>query len=169
MQQHLAHYSLHLNQPPPVHTKSKARSLCAAPQPQQRPPTLPPSPLPTTLQNFSHLQALKKSINGIVNKVNILNIKNILAEVFRENLVRGRGLFCRSLMKSQLASPPFSPVYAGAWWPHGFALTFFLGCTRGPLVLLCCVGCGSLVCEDHGAWCRVPTVCRSCYLCPSLP
>ncbi|KAF5833654.1 hypothetical protein DUNSADRAFT_9964 [Dunaliella salina] len=29
-----------------------------------------------------------------------------------ENLVRGRGLFCRSLMKSQLASPSFSPVYS---------------------------------------------------------
>lgn len=35
------------------------------------------------------------------------------SQVFRENLVRGRGLFCRSMMKSQLASPAFSPVYAG--------------------------------------------------------
>ncbi len=41
------------------------------------------------------------------------NIKAILVEVFRENLVRGRGLFCRSMMKSQLASPSFSAVYAG--------------------------------------------------------
>ena len=30
-----------------------------------------------------------------------------------QNLVRGRGLFCRSMMKSQLASPSFSSVYAG--------------------------------------------------------
>jgi pre-mRNA-splicing factor CWC22 len=29
-------------------------------------------------------EALKKSINGIVNKVNIVNIKSVLAEVFRE-------------------------------------------------------------------------------------
>ncbi len=29
-----------------------------------------------------------------------------------QNLVRGRGLFCRSIMKSQMASPTFSPVYA---------------------------------------------------------
>ena len=29
-----------------------------------------------------------------------------------QNLVRGRGLFCRSMMKSQLASPTFSAVYA---------------------------------------------------------
>lgn len=26
--------------------------------------------------------------------------------------MRGRGLFCRSVMKSQMASPPFSAVYA---------------------------------------------------------
>mmetsp|Transcript_18928 Transcript_18928/g.34313 ORF Transcript_18928/g.34313 Transcript_18928/m.34313 type:complete len:574 (-) Transcript_18928:169-1890(-) len=57
-------------------------------------------------------EALKKSINGIINKVNSSNIKNILVEIFRENLIRGRGLFCRSLMKSQMASPNFSAVYA---------------------------------------------------------
>lgn len=57
-------------------------------------------------------EALKKSINGIINKVNSTNIKAILLEIFRENLVRGRGLFCRSIMKSQLASPSFSPVFA---------------------------------------------------------
>ena len=32
--------------------------------------------------------------------------------MFRENLIRGRGLLCRSLMKSQLASQAYSPVYA---------------------------------------------------------
>jgi pre-mRNA-splicing factor CWC22 len=56
--------------------------------------------------------ALRKSINGLVNKVNASNIKHILPEVFSENLIRGRGLFCRSIMKSQMASPAFSPVYA---------------------------------------------------------
>ncbi|MEW5319484.1 MAG: hypothetical protein WDW38_010633 [Sanguina aurantia] len=57
-------------------------------------------------------EALKKSLNGVINKVNAANIKMILAEVFRENLVRGRGLFCRSMMKSQMASPGFSPIYS---------------------------------------------------------
>jgi pre-mRNA-splicing factor CWC22 len=56
--------------------------------------------------------ALRKSINGLVNKINVSNIKHILPEVFSENLVRGRGLLCRSLMKSQMAFPGFSPVYA---------------------------------------------------------
>lgn len=56
--------------------------------------------------------ALRKSINGLVNKVNATNIKNIIPELFSENLIRGRGLFCRSCMKSQMASPGFTDVFA---------------------------------------------------------
>ncbi|GER41112.1 pre-mRNA-splicing factor cwc22 [Striga asiatica] len=56
--------------------------------------------------------ALKKSINGLVNKVNATNLKNIIPELFAENLIRGRGLFCQSCMKSQLASPGFTDVFA---------------------------------------------------------
>lgn len=57
-------------------------------------------------------EALKKSINGLINKVNVANIKDIVPELFNENLVRGRGLFCRSIMKAQAASLPFTPIYA---------------------------------------------------------
>ena len=57
-------------------------------------------------------EALKKSINGLINKVNTANIKHIVPELFSENLVRGRGLFCRSIMKAQAASLPFTPIYA---------------------------------------------------------
>ncbi|KAJ5045301.1 pre-mRNA-splicing factor cwc22 [Penicillium rubens] len=57
-------------------------------------------------------EALKKSINGLINKVNVSNIKFIVPELFAENLVRGRGLFCRSIMKAQAASLPFTPIYA---------------------------------------------------------
>eukprot|EP01103_Thecamoeba_quadrilineata_P014609 TRINITY_DN4399_c0_g1_i1.p1 TRINITY_DN4399_c0_g1~~TRINITY_DN4399_c0_g1_i1.p1 ORF type:complete len:785 (-),score=211.07 TRINITY_DN4399_c0_g1_i1:109-2463(-) len=56
--------------------------------------------------------ALKKSINGLINKVNVSNIKNIIPELFSENLVRGKGLFARSCMKAQGASPNFTHVYA---------------------------------------------------------
>ncbi|KAI1355654.1 hypothetical protein F5Y01DRAFT_149798 [Xylaria sp. FL0043] len=56
--------------------------------------------------------ALKKSINGLINKVNTANIKHIVPEMFNENLIRGRGLFCRSIMKAQAASLPFTPVLA---------------------------------------------------------
>ncbi|KAL7627070.1 pre-mRNA-splicing factor cwc22 [Parahypoxylon ruwenzoriense] len=57
-------------------------------------------------------EALKKSINGLINKVNVSNIKHIVPELFQENLIRGRGLFCRSIMKAQAASLPFTPVLA---------------------------------------------------------
>lgn len=56
--------------------------------------------------------ALRKSITGIVNRVNIANIKQIVPELFSENLIRGRGLFARSMMKAQAASLPFTPVFA---------------------------------------------------------
>ncbi|EIN07980.1 MIF4G-domain-containing protein [Punctularia strigosozonata HHB-11173 SS5] len=56
--------------------------------------------------------ALRKSITGIVNRVNVTNIKDIIPELFGENLIRGRGLFARSIMKAQAASLPFTPVFA---------------------------------------------------------
>ncbi|KAI5064863.1 hypothetical protein GOP47_0019558 [Adiantum capillus-veneris] len=56
--------------------------------------------------------ALRKSINGLVNKVNASNIKNIIPELLGENLIRGRGLFARSCMKSQMASPLFTHVFS---------------------------------------------------------
>ncbi|KAG8819173.1 pre-mRNA-splicing factor cwc22 [Serendipita sp. 399] len=56
--------------------------------------------------------ALRKSITGIVNRVNIVNIKAIVPELFNENLIRGKGLFARSIMKAQAASLPFTPVFA---------------------------------------------------------
>mmetsp|Transcript_10555 Transcript_10555/g.24805 ORF Transcript_10555/g.24805 Transcript_10555/m.24805 type:complete len:659 (+) Transcript_10555:165-2141(+) len=58
-------------------------------------------------------EALRKSINGLVNKVNVANIKNLVEELFSENLVRGRGLFARSVIRAQMASPGFTHVFAG--------------------------------------------------------
>ncbi|KAJ2615536.1 pre-mRNA-splicing factor cwc22 [Coemansia sp. RSA 1804] len=57
-------------------------------------------------------ELLKKRINGPINKVNTSNIKEILIELFPANLIRGRGLFCRSVIKAQSLSRPFTPVYA---------------------------------------------------------
>ncbi|KAG8955528.1 pre-mRNA-splicing factor cwc22 [Tulasnella sp. 408] len=56
--------------------------------------------------------ALRKSLTGIVNRVNVSNIKDIIPEMFQENLIRGRGLFARSIMKAQASSLPFTPVFA---------------------------------------------------------
>ena len=57
-------------------------------------------------------EALKKGINGNVNKVTKTNMTTIIQDLLKENLVRGRGLYCRSVMKAVLASPGFANVYA---------------------------------------------------------
>ncbi|KAG9349462.1 hypothetical protein JZ751_027907 [Albula glossodonta] len=57
-------------------------------------------------------EALKKSINGLINKVNVSNIGNIIHELLQENIVRGRGLLARSVLQAQSASPIFTHVYA---------------------------------------------------------
>lgn len=57
-------------------------------------------------------EALKKSIHGLVNKINIPNISQVVRELFKENIIRGRGLLCRSIMQAQLFSPTFTNVYA---------------------------------------------------------
>ena len=45
-------------------------------------------------------EMLRKSLNGIVNKVNVANISNIVMELFNENLLRGRGLLTKSILKA---------------------------------------------------------------------
>uniref|UniRef100_UPI00398F175F pre-mRNA-splicing factor CWC22 homolog n=1 Tax=Pristiophorus japonicus TaxID=55135 RepID=UPI00398F175F len=57
-------------------------------------------------------EALKKSINGLINKVNVSNIANIIHELLQENIVRGRGLISRFVIQAQTASPIFTHVYA---------------------------------------------------------
>ncbi len=48
------------------------------------PAVAPRTTASTHVNTREYAQALKKSINGIINKVNVTNIKMILAEVFRE-------------------------------------------------------------------------------------
>lgn len=55
---------------------------------------------------------LRKSINGLINKVNTGNIKLISPQLFQENLIRGRGLFARSVIRAQSSSLPFTPIFA---------------------------------------------------------
>lgn len=56
-------------------------------------------------------ELLRKSINGIVNKVNISNISNVIFELFNENLIRAKGLLSKSILKAQMAAPNFTHVY----------------------------------------------------------
>ncbi|KAF1745217.1 hypothetical protein MXB_1005 [Myxobolus squamalis] len=57
-------------------------------------------------------EALKKSINGLVNKVNIANIQHVVQELFRENLIRGRGILAQYIIRAQRNSPIFTHVYS---------------------------------------------------------
>jgi pre-mRNA-splicing factor CWC22 len=57
-------------------------------------------------------ELLRKSINGIINKVNITNIQNVIIELLNENILRGKGLLARAIIKAQMASPNFTHVYA---------------------------------------------------------
>lgn len=43
-------------------------------------------------------EALRKSVNGLVNRLNASNVAALAVELFRENLVRARGLFTRALL-----------------------------------------------------------------------
>lgn len=61
-------------------------------------------------------QALRKSINGFINKVNVPNIQSIVVDLFGVNLIRGRGLFARSLIKVRRLG-------SKAWKPVGLLLT----------------------------------------------
>lgn len=56
--------------------------------------------------------ALRKSLNGLINKVNVANIKHVVPEIFNENLIRGRGLFARAIMRAQASSLTFTPIFA---------------------------------------------------------
>nr|XP_018910001.1 PREDICTED: pre-mRNA-splicing factor CWC22 homolog [Bemisia tabaci] len=57
-------------------------------------------------------EALKKSLHGLINKASPQNICIIAREILRENIIRGRGLLCRSIIQAQAASPTFTNVFA---------------------------------------------------------
>ena len=57
-------------------------------------------------------EALQKSINVLVNKLTVSNIEIIAGELFKENLLRGKGLLSSALIQAQEISPTFTHVYA---------------------------------------------------------
>ena len=44
--------------------------------------------------------------------MNSSNIQNIIIELLNENIIRGKGLLARAIIKAQMASPNFTHVYA---------------------------------------------------------
>ena len=56
--------------------------------------------------------ALKKAINGLMNKVNADNIVNIVQELLQENVIKGRGILIQGLINSQQYSPTYTNIFA---------------------------------------------------------
>lgn len=57
-------------------------------------------------------ERLKKKINGLVNRVNVGNLVQIVRELLQENVIRAKGILVRSIIQAQAFSPGFSHVYA---------------------------------------------------------
>lgn len=66
---------------------------------------------PETTQRFKW-ELLKKSIVGIINKVNASNIEHIILELFNENILRAKGVLATAIIKAQMASPTYTPIYS---------------------------------------------------------
>lgn len=57
-------------------------------------------------------ERLRKRIHGVVNRANASNAGACALDLLRLNIVRGTGLLCRSLLRAQVVSQNFTPVYA---------------------------------------------------------
>ena len=58
-------------------------------------------------------ELLEKTINKLINWSNFSNICDIAMKLFQDaNLVRGRSLLARSMLKVTLVSPSFARTYA---------------------------------------------------------
>lgn len=67
---------------------------------------------PITVQRQSW-ENLKRSINGTINRLSPSTIKPLIHTLFTTaNLLRGRGILARSLLRASQASPQYAPSYA---------------------------------------------------------
>ncbi|EAN34440.1 MIF4G domain protein [Theileria parva strain Muguga] len=57
-------------------------------------------------------ERLRKHINSTINKLTLTNVAELVLEMLEHNLIRGRGLFARTWIRAQMASPGFTPIYA---------------------------------------------------------
>ncbi len=56
---------------------------------------------------------LKKAINGTINRLNSQTIKELIHSLFQNaNLIRGKGLLAKSVLRAAITSPTYAPVYA---------------------------------------------------------
>lgn len=55
---------------------------------------------------------MKTSIYILINKVNPINIGTVKKELLKQNILRGKGLFCKFILQAQIASTNDTRIYA---------------------------------------------------------
>jgi len=80
---------------------------------KNKPTTTPPNPRPTSSQTQRlKWEQLKKTINGTINRLNSSTIKPLIHSLLQNgNLIRGKGLLAKSILRAATTSPTYSQVY----------------------------------------------------------
>lgn len=71
-------------------------------------------PAASTMQSQrASWEDLKRTINGTINRLSVSTIKPLIHDLFTNaNLIRGRGILARSILRASQASPQYANVYA---------------------------------------------------------
>ncbi|KAH6829441.1 hypothetical protein C2S53_011484 [Perilla frutescens var. hirtella] len=56
--------------------------------------------------------SMKTRITALVEKADVSNVELVADQILNENIIKGKGVFCQTVMKSQSESPESSDVYA---------------------------------------------------------
>jgi len=67
---------------------------------------------PAMLPQRHKWEQLKKAINGTINRLNSQTIKDLIHSLFQNaNLIRGKGLLAKAVLRAATTSPTYAPVY----------------------------------------------------------
>lgn len=67
---------------------------------------------PAMLPQRQKWEQLKKTINGTINRLNSQTIKDLIHSLFQNaNLIRGKGLLAKAILRAATTSPTYAPVY----------------------------------------------------------
>ena len=55
---------------------------------------------------------LKKTIDKLIEEINVWNVTATVEALYKENFLKGRGLLVKSVMRAQSRSPELTHVYA---------------------------------------------------------
>ena len=90
--------------------KRKQLEAAAAAAAASQPPKQGPTPLQEQREAW---QTQKRVIHGTINRLNASTIKPLIGDLFQTvNLIRLRGVLCKSVLQAAVSSPKFTNVYA---------------------------------------------------------